>query len=740
MPQNQQKLGPFQLLTLILAGFALLTTTIWVYLTDPVISDSLWPRDVHAHVLSLFGGEVLSDAVYGIRSHLNWTNVFYRVATTLVVLCGGSALLQCWLCGVPQLTVTDNRRTIAGRRTRPVWSDVFPHCLRRTATRSFGSLLWLALWATSSLIPGSRLEQFVYLTPTFWAAVLGAGILNGLWPEEDRWGCPSRSRWPLIFLALLTCGWIAISFWMNERLYAGLRIPHGDSAMYEEHLWNVWHGKGFRSYLDQGLFLGEHIQVIHLLLLPLHMLWPSHLLLELAESIALGLCVIPIWRIALRHSGSRSAAAWLAAAWLFFYPMHFLDIAIDLKTLRPSCYGLPFLLWGIDLAERYRWKSAGLCLVVAMSAQEDFAMIIGPVALVLWWYQRQEVRTNPAAAASARWSLATGCLSFVYLVAAVMIIIPAFRGGMAVHYSRYFGDLGSSPGDLARTVLQDPWRVISRILSLRTLTYLLAFSVPVGFLVFRSPLRLMAGSLTFVMLSLIQLGQVTPAESPPSGVASAAPVPATLELPPVPYHHFHAPLLPVLFWAAAAGLGDRRPADDDRVGKIPGQVLPWQGFSATSAARFACCCSVLTAVTSSLMPWGAAFWSERAATGYRQRFVPGPRSEHFPKVLAQLPVTSRVASTDYVHTRLTHYERSYDYSDYLRAVNNYLPGVPDDTDYIVIDTQHPYSTIRSPQDVPELRELPERWELLPDQTDGYFIILQRRPAGSPVAPRQDHPE
>lgn len=91
---------------------------------------------------------------------------------------------------------------------------------------------------------------------------------------------------------------------MNERLYAGLLVPHGDSAMYEEHLWNVWHGKGFRSYLDQGLFLGEHIQVIHLFLLPLHRIWPSYLMLELVASCSLAICVIPIFSMTKRHSGS----------------------------------------------------------------------------------------------------------------------------------------------------------------------------------------------------------------------------------------------------------------------------------------------------------------------------------------------------------------------------------------------------------------------------------------------------
>ena len=126
------------------------------------------------------------------------------------------------------------------------------------------------------------------------------------------------------------------------------------------------------------------------------------------------------------------------------------------------------------------------------------------------------------------------------------------------------------------------------------------------------------------------------------------------------------------------------------------------------------------------MPMGVNFWSKESPYGWARLYVPGPRAAEFSKVLPELPETSRVASTDYVHTRLTHFERSYDYSDYPRAVNNYQPGVPDDTDYIVIDTSHPYSRVRSLADVRELQAEPEKWEVLPDHTGGLFLVLKRK--------------
>ena len=122
------------------------------------------------------------------------------------------------------------------------------------------------------------------------------------------------------------------------------------------------------------------------------------------------------------------------------------------------------------------------------------------------------------------------------------------------------------------------------------------------------------------------------------------------------------------------------------------------------------------------MPVGVNFWSAGSSVGWSRLSQPSPRAAAFEKVLARLPDSARVASTDYVHTRLTHFERSYDYSDYPRAVNNYQPGVPADTDTIVIDTSHRYSRVRSLADVRELQTEPDNWEVLPDETNGLFIV------------------
>jgi hypothetical protein len=136
--------------------------------------------------------------------------------------------------------------------------------------------------------------------------------------------------------------------------------------------------------------------------------------------------------------------------------------------------------------------------------------------------------------------------------------------------------------------------------------------------------------------------------------------------------------------------------------------------------------SLISGCFLSMHPLSVAFWDSSGGRYWKELYIAGERPKQFEKIAGLIPPTARVASTDFVHPRYTHFERSYDYSDYARMVAGYEDKVPDDTDYIVIDTRHPYSKVREPGDIRELKIQPDQWELLPDTTDGYFLVLKRR--------------
>lgn len=628
------------------------------------------------------------------------------------------ALLMC--CGVNGLAACSAARRIKGagsphERDRLQWGGAFWHAFALKTRANAGwtgpLLAWAVGWMFSLLVPNAGWLQLLVFTTKLAAAATLAGWL---WEISREWRGSTSSRMEkytfseeqsrfrpvLVGMTLYLVVFVA----MNWGLWFNLQLPHGDSSMYEEHLWNVLHGKGFRSYLDQGLFLGEHIQVIHLLLLPLYACWPSHLFMELSESLVLAVGAIPVYLLARRHGQSEFAAMLLALAYLLYFPMQYLDIAIDLKTFRPSAFGIPALLFMIENAERRRWKWMSLCVLLALACQEDFGVVIAPYGVWLlaegWWMSKmtpgREWRSQIIAGATLT------ILVPLYVVFAVKFAIPWFHQGHTVHYASYFQAFGKTPVEIVWNILTRPSLLWTHLVTAGSCVLFLDLLLPLG-MPMRAWRRLLVGLPIFILLCLNELTKSFPG----------------------PFHHFHAPLIPILLWGACASL-TCDPSAPDTARRIADQRGLW-----------ILCCAVTTGLFFSLSPLGISFWDSGSPYYWSTLYVPGERAHEFNKVLKAIPLTARVASTDFVHPRFTHYERSYDYSHYPRRVADYEDKVPDDTDYIVIDTGHRYSEIQHYKQTREYRNQRDQWEELPIDTKGYFIVLKRvkYPKRTSMSPR-----
>ncbi len=611
--------------------------------------------------------------------------------------------------------------------------------------------VWEWIWIGAGLLGASSLSGLLAVSPQLWLTGCLAGWLTTLLTlargglsrdavakdsslVEGQAARTQRWLW-------LACGVYVIVFTtMNWRLYFNLLMPHGDSVMYEEHLWNVLHGKGFRSYLDQGLFFGEHIQFVHLFLLPLYVLWPSHLLLELCESTALALGAFPVFWMTRRclcrdtagvvfgdqlgtDSRFRSRADWLALAaaiaYLLYAPMQFLDIEIDLKTFRPEAFGIPLLLLTLDQLERRQLMGTLLGLAFTLTVKEDYAILFGPLGVWIAWSRPAAVigEATTVGVPATRESFLlprdrTRCLvgmtlsifSVTYLWLATRVVMPWFRSGAEVHYTRYFAKFGESPEQIVRTMLSHPGLLFGELCSTATALYALLLLAPLAFIPLLSPTRLAVGLPLFGILCLNELAKD-------------------------PRHQFHAPLVAVIFWALAGGLSRA-------VALTRTLCSRWSTASVTndandSTARTFCThliwtSALCTGLFLTISPLGFPFWDAGSSWYWQTLYGPSRRGELFARVLPMIPRASRVASTDFVHPRFTHHERSYDYSGYRRKVAGDRVGVPDDTDFLVIDTNHRYSEIKSPAEVPEYRDHPTDWELVPVETGGYYIVLKRR--------------
>lgn len=627
------------------------------------------------------------------------------VAYPPLLMIVGAIHLATWLVGSVVLSWRRSERWLSALSRWGVWGGMW-WCL-------LGLWDWINIAFQTTGI--EFLTTFWAVIPSFWTAGCLAGWLTtwlilgqGVRGEKTKGKTDVFPRFnPLLWSFI--AGYVVVFVTMNWRLYFNLLIPHGDSAMYEEHLWNVLHGKGFRSYLDQGLFLGEHIQVVHLGLLPIYFFWRSHLLLELCESLALALGAWPVYWMTRRHTNSQTAALAAAAAYLLYSPMQFLDIEIDLKTFRPEAFGIPIFLLTLDqLDRRNLWGT--LCGIVGcLTVKEDYAIVLAPLGM---WITVCEGMISRAATPNTpsdrgqkftidrRWltfGIFVAIGAVVYLFLATRVVMPWFRSGAEIHYASYFQKFGKTPEEIVRTMVTRPGLLFGELISLQTFLYALAMLVPLAFVPLLSPSRLAVGLPLFGILCLNELARD-------------------------PRHQFHAPLVPIVFWALAGGWVRGWWLLEIILRKCRCETASVERV----LAHFVWTLSLATGMFFSLSPLSHNFWDPGSPCYWRTLYGPNQRAVEFAKIAGLIPKSARVASTDFVHPRYTHCERSYDYSNYLRKVSGYEAKVPDDTDYIVIDTQHKYSEMKKPSDVPEYRDHPEEWELLPDETDGYFIVLKRR--------------
>lgn len=231
---------------ILLTSLVALTSMIWTVCTEPSLANVFWPGDIHQSLVQGLGGSVTAGVDRPIQSDVAWSSVFLRVIGSLLImsLIGSTAThLRQRTSGVSR-GISANCPGLAILTFRQMYSIAAP---------GLCCLLWLGAWLMVTATSNTAVLAFVVMTTPLFMAMILAGVLSRFLgflarPSESIVSPlrmdTARTIWPelsVVILAILA--WEATSFWMNERLYAGLLVPHGDSAMYEEHLWNVWHGK-----------------------------------------------------------------------------------------------------------------------------------------------------------------------------------------------------------------------------------------------------------------------------------------------------------------------------------------------------------------------------------------------------------------------------------------------------------------------------------------------------------------
>ncbi len=317
-------------------------------------------------------------------------------------------------------------------------------------------------------------------------------------------------RLVILLVLIWTIVLAAYAFARHERLNSSAY----DLAIKTQVIWNTFQGDWFASSIEVQHYLGDHVQLIFLLLAPLFGLWADVKVLLLLQALLLSLAAIPVYRIAIRQLNDKWLALLFAIAYLLFPLIGF----VNRFDFHPVVFSVLLFLLAYDLLEIDRPIWASFFVLLALTLREDVGFTVFAFGLYVALFMKRRTLGLIWAVVGISWSLT-----------AVFIVIPYFRGGASDTMGRYAW-LGSSPLQIIESLFRQPGLVWDHLLVSYRWQLLLKLLLPLGFVALLSPAPLLV---TIPALAYNILSE-TPSQSSI-------------------YFQYLAPVVPFIFIAAIQG-------------------------------------------------------------------------------------------------------------------------------------------------------------------------------------------
>ncbi len=265
----------------------------------------------------------------------------------------------------------------------------------------------------------------------------------------------------------------ALLSWLKYRAYMDARYDLGNMV---QAVYNTAHGHFLEITSGdvkprQMSRLGSHVDPILALFALPWLVWPSPVMLLVAQSAIAATGAWPAYRLGARVTRDPGAGAFLAGAYLLYPALGFLV----LNEFHPVALATPLLLWAFLAVDEDRWVSAAIFLVLAAACKETVPLVIAFMGVYFALRKRS------------LWPLVVTLLGIAWFAAAVWVVIPHYNGDQSTFIARY-GDYGSGAGEVAKNALLHPGQTVADLFSEANLRYWLALLWPLGFTSLLSPL------------------------------------------------------------------------------------------------------------------------------------------------------------------------------------------------------------------------------------------------------------
>lgn len=507
-------------------------------------------------------------------------------------------------------------------------------------------------------------------------------------PRAEVW-LEARAFHVTVALAALYC--LAFSA-MGIMQYNSLHVSFTDTADWEQMLHNTMHGRFLETTAFPHMFFGEHVQFVHLFLLPIYALFPSLKTLMILKSAALASGALPVYLLTRTRLKSGAVGVAFAAAYLLYPAMQYVDIEVAnvYNTFRPVAFAIPAFLWTVYFLDRDKMYGFAVAAFLALASKEEMALPLAMMGLLLLVRRRWI------------WGAAVFIVSSAWFFASVLWIIPHFREG-STHMTNYYLDFGSHEGfaGLLWAILSDPLHTIKVAFSLPKISYLLLLLVPLGF----SPL--FSWRMLLVMLPSFAT----------TLLASRAPSFTIL-------FHYQAALVPFLVAGAVYGCENLAALAQRFRGRLFG-TIPEDRFRRAVVGGLAALVvgsSLFGNIFFAQSPLSLRTYSPAMKTHWKERFVPSARTRlFFAEVAPLVPPEAPVSATEFLATYFARRKDDYRFPEGISVA-----------DYVVIDTRDPWLENRLKEKETTLQAtLSDPAFTIIYQKEGFLVLRRIASVGDP---------
>lgn len=384
-----------------------------------------------------------------------------------------------------------------------------------------------------------------------------------------------------------------------------------DLGNVDQALWNTAQGRPlyFTTQPRVGTNrLGMHVEPILLLLSLLYTVYPSPEMLLVLQTLAIGLSAWPLFLLARRKLGNPWAGVAFVAAYLLWPGLESANL-FEFHAVALSPF---FMLWAILFLEkaldepetaprRKYWALFALFALFAASTKEDISLILVMLGLYVFLVRRR------------RAGLLIAASGLAWFLVAVQVVIPHFRQGRESPFLFFYEDWGSTPLEIAWTLLSRPGLVLDKLWTPENLLFMRGLLLPFAFL-----------SLLDLPLFLVTLPSLA------ISLLSANPL-----IHQVERYHYVAPFAP--FVAVSAIYGLNRLAR--LVAAVAGRISP--------ASRFANRQKIIPALSVVLALTGLYYHYQRGFSPLARPYRPVVVGEHHllgSKLAASIPTEAGVGA------------------------------------------------------------------------------------------------